>query len=381
MLVLPTRRLPLHGASYLMMLLACGCSVNVPVAKESESGRVVRVKTVSVVAEEVERTTTQPATIYAFYRAEIRANASGYINQVAADIGDYVKAGDTLAIIDVPEMEKQRLVIEARIARYEAEEKRAEAGVNLATAQVGSAEAKLAQAKSEMSRVEASLAAMEAEFGRTQDLVQRQSLESRMLDEARMRRDSELASKEAMASAINSAEADVRVAEAQKASAEADLLAAEAETLIASRQLDEMDVLLAYATLKAPFDGLITHRSVNPGDLVRSGSEVGHGEPLFVISQLDRVRIHIPVPEADAALVRPGDSITLTFPSFPSEESIAATVTRVTGDLDPSTRTMLVEAELPNPERKLLPGMFGQATITLERKDGRQYAAGQGDSI
>ena len=78
------------------------------------------------------------------------------------------------------------------------------------------------------------------------------------------------------------------------------------------------------------------------------------------------VRIHIPVPESDAPYVQPGDGITLTFPSFASEPPLKATVTRISGRLATSTRTMIVEAEVKNPDNKLLPGMFGQATIQLE---------------
>lgn len=368
---MPTTRthyLSFASASFLIVLAVSGCSGTAPVATDESSKKTVPVKTVPVVQEDVLRTTIQPATVRSFYRADVRAKASGYVKEVKADIGDFVEAGDTLAVIAVPEMAKQREIIEARITRYESEERRAEAGVELAQANVRSAEAKFAQSKSEMSGAEASLAAMEAEFSRTRDLVQRQSLESRMLDEVRKKRDSELANKEAMASAINSAEADVAVAKAKTTSAQADLQAAKAETAIARRQLEELDVLMAYATLKAPFAGTVTQRSVDPGDLVREGSEVGKGEPLFVISQVEKVRVHIPVPEADAALVSRGDSVTLNFPSFPSENPMTATVTRLSGDLDPSTRTMLVEAEVANPDRKLIPGMFGQATISLSTK-------------
>lgn len=209
---------------------------------------------------------------------------------------------------------------------------------------------------------------MEAEFSRTQDLVSRQSLEDRVLDEVRKKRDSELANMEAVASAIRSAEAEVVVAEAKKTSAEAEREAARAETAIALRQLEELDVLLGYAVLKAPFAGLVTERSIDPGDLVREASDVGNGEAFFVVSQLDTVRVHIPVPEVDAAFVTRGDAVTLRFPSFPSGETLTAEVTRLSGDLDPNTRTMLVEAEMANPDRKLLPGMFGQATITLSTK-------------
>ncbi len=345
-----------------------GCAEQQPSAERQEQQESIPVKTVSAVETNVQRTTTQPATVHPFYRAEVRAKVSGYVGEVKADIGDIVDAGATLAVIDVPEMHKQHEIIEARITQYESEEVRAEARVELAQANVRSAEARLDQAKSEMNRADASLAAMEAEFNRTADLVQRQSLESRMLDEVRKKRDSERANKEATASAIKSADADVAVAQARLTSAQADLKAVQAETAIARRQLEEVDVLMDYATLKAPFAGLVTQRHVDPGDLVRETSEVGNGQPLFVVSQVETVRVHIPVPEVDAALVSRGDAITLRFPSFPAEEPMTAQVTRLAGDLDPSTRTMLVEAEIQNPDRKLIPGMFGEASISLSTK-------------
>jgi RND family efflux transporter MFP subunit len=328
----------------------------------------VPVKAVSVTQQDVPRRTVQPATVHAYYTAEIRTRVSGYVKQLKADIGDHVHAGDVLAVIDVPDLEKRRQTLQATIRRRQAEEKRASAGVDLATAMVQSARAKLEQAKSEMSRVDASVAAAEAEFSRTNDLVERQSLQQRVLDEVRKKRDSELASKDSVSSAIISAEADVVVAQAQRASAEADSDAARSETEIARSQLEELDVLIDYATLRAPFTGVVASRSVDPGDLVREESQGSKGPSLFVLSQIDKVRIHTPVPEAEAALVNPGDEILLSLPSFPGEKEILATVTRASGSLDPSTRTMLVEAEMENAERKLLPGMFGQASITLGTK-------------
>lgn len=353
------------GAS---LILAVGCTSNEPVVDKSKTVRTVPVKTVAVTQTDVQRTTLQPATVHAYYRAEIRAKASGFVKSLNADIGDYVEAGAELATIDVPELNKQRQIIEKRILRLEAEERRSQAGINLAMARVRSSKAMLSEAKSQMAGAEASLAASEAEFGRTQDLVQRGSLQNRMLDEVRMKRDSESASKEAMESSIESAEAEVEVAEAQVESARADLDAAKAETEITRSQLEEMDVQIAYATIKAPFSGIVTMRNIEPGDLVREQSEVGKGGPLFVISQVDTVRIRIPVPESDAPLVSQGDEVTLTFPSFAAEAPMQSVVTRRSGSLDPSTRTMIVEAELSNEDGKLLPGMFGQASINLATK-------------
>jgi RND family efflux transporter MFP subunit len=328
----------------------------------------VPVNTVAVTKTEVQRRTQQPATVHAFYRAEIRAKASGFVKTFKADIGDYVEKGAELATIDVPELIKQRQIMDKRILQWEAEERRSQAGLNLANAHVLSSKARLSETRSQMASAEASLAASQAEFGRTQDLVQRGSLQNRMLDEVRMKRDSEMARKAAMAFSIQSAEAEVAVAEARVESARADFDAAEAQTEITRSQLEELDVLIAYATMKAPFAGIVTARNVEPGDLVRQSSEVGSGRPLFVLSQVDNVRVRIPVPESDAPWVRPGDEVRLTFPSFASEVPIVGTVTRRSGSLDPSTRTMMVEVELENSDGKLLPGMFGQASISLSAK-------------
>jgi RND family efflux transporter MFP subunit len=326
------------------------------------------VKTVAVQPTEVTRTSVQPATIHAYYRAEIRSQATGYVESFTADIGEFVDSGTVLAKIAVPEKLQQRRIIEAKIRHLESQEKQAAAGVQLAQASERSSRAKLAQAESERAAVEASLAAANAEFARTEDLVNRGSLQNRMLDEARMKRDSESARKQAVESAVESARADVEVAIATIESARADLETAKAETEIARRELDELNVWIDYAEIKAPFAGIVTERNIQPGDLVRAANDVGPIKPLFVISQINRVRVQIPVPENDAPLVTPGDEVSLTFPSFASEAPLIAQVTRRSGSLDVNTRTMLVEVEMDNPDGKLLPGMFGQASINIDTK-------------
>ena len=273
-----------------------------------------------------------------------------------------------LCVVDIPELEKQKEVLVAKHQGFQAHEQQAIAGIDLSKAQVQAAEARLAQAQSEIARVTASLAAAEAEFRRTEDLVNKQSLQSRVLDEVRKRRDSERAARESVVSAIQSAEANVIVAGAQQAAAEADLVAAKAETLAAQRQIDELDVMIRYSQVMAPFDGVITQRFVEPGELISKGESTTSGKPLFVVQKIDKLRVHIPVPEKDAAMVNRGDKITLTFPFFSDEEALIVDVTRMSGSLDPSTRTMLIEAEVDNPNGKLIPGMFGQASIHLSTR-------------
>jgi RND family efflux transporter MFP subunit len=345
-------------------LLGCTQSNSV-VLKDTKATDLVAVRTVALAQEQVQRTTLQPASIHAFYRAEVRAKASGFVAKLHADIGDYVETGAKLAIIDVPDLRMHKEVLSAQIKQREAQEQQAKSGIVLAQARVESTEAKLAEAKSQISGAEASVAAAQAQFDRTQDLVQRQSLQDRMLDESRKSLDSERAQEDAMRSMVNSAQAEIAVAKAQLVTAQADLDAAEAATDIVRRERDELQVAIDYATLKAPFSGIVTERNIEPGNLVRGENEVGVGKAHFVVSQVDQIRVRVPVPESDAPLVSPGDLMTLTFPSFADEPPLTAKITRTSGNLDPSTRTMMVEAEMPNADGKLLPGMFGQASINL----------------
>ncbi|MEZ6138309.1 MAG: efflux RND transporter periplasmic adaptor subunit [Pirellulaceae bacterium] len=345
------------------LVLALGCTNPVPVVDQSKSVRQIPVKTVTLAQSEIQRTTQQPATVHAFHRTEIRVKATGFIKSLYVDIGDYVEAGRELATIDVPELVQQKQVMENRIRRLEADERKFQAGLNLAEARVRAAQAMMSEAEFKLAGAEALLAAAQAEFDRTQDLVQRGSLQNRMLDEARKKRDSESANINATRSTIESASADVAVTEALVELSRAELATAKADTQIARAQLQELDVQISYATVKAPITGIVTARTAEPGDLVRALSEVGKGDPLFVISQVDKVRVRIPVPEADAPFVNQGDQITLTFPSFSAEAPIQAVISRRSSHLDPSTRTMIAEADLSNEDGKLLPGMFGQARI------------------
>lgn len=346
-------------------MFVAGCGGNVATIDSSKVGRPVAVRTVAVQSEPVQRSTVQPATVHPYYQSEIYPRVEGYLVELRADIGDVVSAGDVLATIDVPELQKQSEIIQARIERMMADEQRAEAGVNLAEANVLSAEASLAESQSRLSQVDASLAAADSEYTRTEDLVQRGSLQNRMLDEVRMKRDSTRAEKTAAESSIESAKAQVTVAKAQLTAAQADADAARAETQIARRELEAMQVMIDFATIKAPIDGVVTERNIDLGDLVGSSTAAGQTmKPLFVVSRIDKVRVHIPVPESEAARVERGDQVSLNFPAFPGEPAISAAVTRLSGSLDASTRTMTVEVELENAEGKLVPGMFGQATIT-----------------
>jgi RND family efflux transporter MFP subunit len=356
----PSRLLSRSCFGLLLLTVLTGCSTEKNAIDSDDANELVAVKAVSVQQMDSARSTVAPASVLPFFQTELRPKVTGYAVELNADIGDVVSAGDILVLIDLPEMQKQAQTIEARLQRLDAEAIRAEAGVKLAAAGIKAAEAKVEQAKSDVDRVEADVAASESEFNRTSDLVNRQSVQPKLLDEARSRRDSDLAQRASILSAIQAALADVEVARAKKTSAEADLQAALADKQIAVKQLEELRVMIDYGSLKAPFAGVITARDINPGDLV--GKEQAADRPLMTISQIDKLRVHIPVPERDAASVAAGDEVELSFPSYP-DEVITVKVSRLTHVLDPSTRTMLVEADIDNKDGKLMAGMFGQATI------------------
>ena len=349
----------------LTMLFMLGCQArSLPKVDEKQP---TRVRTVSVTEEDIPISTVQPATVYPYQEVSIFPRATGYVDEVLVDIGDAVQKGDVLVTINAPELRQQPRIATAQIEKYKALEKQAQASIQVANADVNSAEARLRQITFSLERADANLAAAEAEFNRVEDLVNLQSIERRILDEVRKKRDSALANRRAVESEIQSAQADVQVAQAQLASAESELASAKAETTIATLQLEEMNLMVEYLAIKAPFSGVITRRSVDPGDLVRKDLD-GAQSPLLVLSQLDKVRIHVAVPEAQALHVNPGDSITITFPNFQEEEPVTDTVTRVSQSLEHSTRTMLVETEVKNEDGKLLPGMFGQASIKTNTK-------------
>ena len=111
---------------------AAGCLKHSPSSSSSPPAKPIAVRTVSVQQQALEQTTSQPATVHALYRAEVRANVSGYVDVVRANIGDYVEKGDVLAKIDIPEMEKQKQILEARVLRSQSEEQRGLAGIDLA---------------------------------------------------------------------------------------------------------------------------------------------------------------------------------------------------------------------------------------------------------
>jgi RND family efflux transporter MFP subunit len=269
-------------------------------------------------------------------------------------------------VLGIPEMAKQREAQLATIRRLVADERRAASQLAVANAGIAAYQAQHEKAKAEVEKAEAGLSAARVELHRVTDLVEQQAVADRLRDEAQKKHDAAAAGKTAAEAAVSSAEAELVLAKAQSDAARADLDVAKAMTDVARRELDEVDELIKYAQLTAPFDGVVSQRNVDPGDLVRNAqsSSGNKGLPLFVVTKLDNVRVRVPVPERDAPLADVADVAKITLQAMPGEV-FEGKISRVAGVLDEQTRTMLVEIDLPNADGRLRPGMFGQATITL----------------
>ena len=146
----------------------------------------------------------------------------------------------------------------------------------------------------------------------------------------------------------------------------------------AKAEVEELEALVSYTRIVAPFDGIVTGRFVDPGALIQaSGSQSGSAQgamgpskagasPVVSMADLNKLRVYIYVPETETSLIRIGMPATLTLLEFPGRP-FTGTVARFAKALDLSTRTMLTEVDLDNPNHELYPGMYADVTLELAR--------------
>ena len=144
-----------------------------------------------------------------------------------------------------------------------------------------------------------------------------------------------------------------------------DVDVAKAAAESAKHQRDSRRTLLDYTNVYAPFSGVITARFADPGALIQAATgSATQAAPLFTIMDMDTVRIYVNAPQEAARLAKPGLPVTMTAREW--SESLHASITRTTEVLDPATRTLLVEIDVPNKDHRLQPGMFLNASLHLQ---------------
>jgi len=260
-----------------------------------------------------------PGNIQAITEAPILARAEGYIKRRMVDIGDRVKAGQPIAEIEAPELDQQ--LLQAKAALQQAQSTLEQA---LANQQQG-------KANQELARVTAD---------RWRNLASKGVVSRQENDQYQAQYQAQTANLQALEKAVAAARSNVAAAEANVA------------------RLDEVQ---GYRMVKAPFDGIVTLRNVDVGALVNAGSTL-----LFRIAQTGTLRIYVNVPQVDASSMRPGQQAQLTVSNLPGRR-FTGTVARTANALDPSTRTMLVEVQVPNNDGALLPGMYAEVDLSSPR--------------
>lgn len=311
---------------------------------------------------EVRRLTAQPGQIEASQTTEVRAKLSGYVRSLAVDIGDRVKAGQTLAELDVPELDAELQEKQALVAQAEADRRQAEAQVQVAEAAVVSAAAKLESAQTGVRRTEADLARWQAEYRRTDQLRREGAVTQGLVDETRSKLESAQAARDEMQAQVKSEAAARSQADAERDKARADVVSASARVGVAQAEARRVEAMTRYAKITAPFDGVVTRRNYDPGHLTMPGAA---GTPLFVVAAVDPVTVAVGVPEADAPSVNPGDHAQIRVPALEGKQ-FEGVVERTAWLLDAGTRTLRVEINLPNPADQLRPGLYAYASIAAE---------------
>jgi RND family efflux transporter MFP subunit len=262
-------------------------------------GRAQQLEAVRVISRPLDQTVILPGEFTPYLDVAIHAKVAGFVQRVEVDRGSVVKEGQLLATVIAPELNAQRAEAEAKVQSAEAQ--RAEA------------EARIASAQSTYERMKAASATPGVIAGN--ELIQAE----KQLD-------------------------------AERAKAAADKSAAEAARA-AVRAVQELE---GYLRVTAPFPGVVTTRNVHPGALVGTGES---SLPMFELETVNRLRLVVPVPEAEVGGIVKGAEVAFSVPAYPSE-MFAGKVTRIARSIDAKTRTMPVELDVVNSNGRLAAGMY-----------------------
>jgi RND family efflux transporter MFP subunit len=262
-----------------------------------------------------------PGNIEPLYSASLYARVAGYLDRRNVDIGSKVKSGQVLAVISSPEVDQQLLQARATLAQSEASLQQARAALEQA------------KANAELTRLTKE---------RDLPLGEQHAISQQIVD-----------------SAVQSNNARV----ADVSAADANITAAEANVTANRANVSRLQQMQSFERIVAPFDGVITERNVERGDLVSTGNSAG-SKPLFSIAQSGTLRIQIDVPQSEAVNIKDGQKASVDVKERMGR-AYTGTVIRNAGALDNAARTMLTEVQVDNTDASLLPGMYAQVKFTL----------------
>ncbi len=261
----------------------------------AQTGKVA-VEFVNVKRDEKPHDLLLPGNITAMQETTIYARANGYVARWLVDIGDHVKTGQPLAVLETPELDQQLAAARGTV--------------------------KQGEANFEFARVTAQ---------RWQTLAKKQVV-------SKQENDQNQGAYQASAASLSSSKANVA----------------------------QLEALQRFKDVIAPFDGTITRRAIDVGSLVSQGSGAA-GTALFTLAQTDPLRIFVDAPQAEAPLISVGMEAKILVRER-ADRDFSGKVTRTAGALDPTSRTLRVEVQIPNHDGALFAGMYGQVKFTLRDK-------------
>ena len=262
-----------------------------------------------------------PGNVEAITEAPVLARSDGYIQRRYVDIGDRVREGQLLATIAAPELDRQ---------------------VEQAAATLKQSEATLQQANANLQQGEANERIARITAERWAHLTVKGAVSRQENDQYQAQFQAQTANVDALNKAIAAAKSNVAAAQAS---------------------LDHLKELQIFEQVKAPFAGVITVRNVDVGALITTGNTL-----LFRIAQTGTLRTYVNVPQANANSVRVGQPAFLSVSNLPGRR-FPGRVTRTASALDPASRTLLTEVQVPNPTGELMPGMYASVDLNTRRAD------------
>lgn len=266
-----------------------------------------------------------PGDMQALVDSPIFARVDGYLRTRQVDYGDRVKAGQLLAEIDTPELDQQ---------------------IRQARATLSQSQSALNEGKADLDLAKANLELQRLTVGRWRRLADKGVVARQEADQK---------------------EADFAVTEAQVAKAQASIATTQETVHANEANLHRLEEMKAFARITAPYGGVITSRSVDPGWLINSGSG-GTSRELFHIAQIQVLRIFVNVPQTNVASMHPGQTAELRVQELPGQV-FSARVTRIANALDANSRAMLTVLEVPNARGVLMPGMYAQVRFSTGRAE------------
>jgi HlyD family secretion protein len=354
---------------------SAGCSKPTPPPAVPPAAVAIAVTIVKPDRRPVTRTVEQPGTVLAFEETVLYPKIPGYVRALAADpakaarppydrlidIGSRVKAEQLLVELSVPELDEELKQKEAFVRQAEAEVSQSKKALTASDAAVTAAKAFVTESQAGLARAMALYNRWKSETDRVNRLVADGVIDSQTKDETLNQFKAAEATRSEVAAKVASAEAAVLKANADRGKSLADVVAAEARLDVAKADTRRTAALVAYTRIKAPYDGIVTRRAIHTGDFVTADGKQG----LFSIAKIDPVRVVVNVPESDAGTVELGQSVRIALPASAGEPTVGKVV-RTSWSLEPGSRTLRTEVDLPNPDAKLRPGMYVSARLSVE---------------